>query len=108
MSERTAEWKLWRVLIIAFAIGAVVGGALLVPRFSAGWEKVPWPLQWLLVPGFLLLAPAWVLTGGVHGDYANGLFQLVPWANGLAYALLTLTIRWIWVRRRQQRTESGS
>jgi hypothetical protein len=108
MSDRPVNWKRWIVVGAAFALGAIIGGSLLVPTFSNGWEKVPWPIQWLLMPGILLLAPAWVLTGGVHGDYGGALFDLMPWANGLAYALLAAGIRMASKRRRTKRAESAS
>jgi hypothetical protein len=108
MRDRPAIWTQWIVVGTAFAIGAIIGGSLLIPTFSTGWEKIPWPIQWLLMPGILLLAPAWVLTGGVHGDYGGSLFDLVPWANGLAYALLAAGIRLASKRRRRKKAESSA
>jgi len=37
--------------------------------------------------GFILLVPADVFAGGVHGSHVEIVFRLVPLANGLAYAL---------------------
>lgn len=106
MIDRPANWKRWILLAVAYIIGAIVGGSFVVQRFSSGWDRVPWPIQWLLMPGILFLAPAWVLTGGVHGDQADSLFQLVPWANGLAYALVAAGIRRVMRLRRGSRAES--
>ncbi len=86
--------KGWRILGVAFILGVAMGGVFIA---TVSWTsiaaEVPWPLQWVMVPGFILVAPIYVLTGGVHGSYVEMVFWSVLPANGIAYALIAALIR---------------
>jgi uncharacterized membrane protein YdbT with pleckstrin-like domain len=89
----SAARKRWIFPTFMFASGAIIGMAFLASTSSNFWTHVPWPVQWLLIPGFVLLAPAYVLVGGVHGDHVGIVFRLIPLANGIAYALIAMAAR---------------
>jgi hypothetical protein len=49
---RSRTW--WKLPMPAFIVGTVLG------------RLFPWPVQLLLIPGFSLIIPIYVLTGGVN------------------------------------------
>jgi hypothetical protein len=83
------DLKRWRTLAFAFLLGAAVGGAF----NTHAAESIPWFLQWLLVPGFILLVPIYAVTGGVHGSFMGVIIWLVAPANGVAYVLIAILFR---------------
>jgi hypothetical protein len=107
IDDWSANWKRWKMPTLFFVLGAVVGGTFLTSSLSSFWLKVPWPFQWLLIPGFVFLAPAYVVAGGVHGDHVEIVFRLVPLANGAAYALMVMAFRRVFRRGEANRIDTA-
>jgi hypothetical protein len=84
---------------LAFLIGTAVGAFN-----TRAAESLPSFLFWLLVPGFFLLLPIQVVTGGAHGSFMDVIIWSVPPVNGAAYALLTFLFVGI---KRKIFTQSG-
>lgn len=100
--------KQWVLPTVLFFIGAILGVPFLAVTSSDVWTNVLLSIEWLLVPGFILLVPAYVLAGGVHGDHIEIVFRLVPLANGLAYALMAIIARRIFERRKTKKACSSN
>ena len=86
----------WRRLPLPGLIGATLGVLFAVvaqfPNITPAVFKL---ISLLCLPGLVLLAPIFLLSGGPHG-FLEVLIALVPLANGLGYwlvALLVLQIR---------------
>jgi peptidoglycan/LPS O-acetylase OafA/YrhL len=79
----------WKLMTIMFLIGTSIGWAFLkyVPD-TAGWfASIP------VIPGAILVAPIFILTGGVHGNFKFDEQIFVP-LNGAGYVLIVA----LWMR----------
>jgi hypothetical protein len=76
ISLNPANRKRWILPTILFCIGAIIGMTFLASVLSSQasfWTKVSLLVQWLLIPGFILLVRAYVF---VHGDRVEIVFGL--------------------------------
>ena len=84
--------KQWQVAGIAFVLGTAVAAAILRYAVLHQHGDLGWFVQIPVIPGVILAAPFYILTGGVHGDYADVWFWSVAPLNGVAYAQATLLL----------------
>ncbi len=81
----------WKTNTISFGIGLAAGLAFVAVAAKAGPSGNDWLWNVLIMPGAILVAPIYILTGGVHGS-----FSIVEWAlaplNGLGYVLVVKAV----------------
>ena len=72
---------------MSFSVGLAAGLIFMAATSKPTPQESDWFWNILIAPGAILVAPIYILTGGVHGDFA-----LVEWTlaalNGLGYLLI--------------------